>query len=221
MSKGRHAPILDFLRYNSLSLTLFGLFVVFLVGEGLVGHLAYNQQRSTHGAPAVDLWAYLGTGNFLDGIFSNWQAAVLQLASLIIFGVFLTQRGATHSRKHLEPDPEHKALRQRPFGRTRSWIYRNSLFLAFLALFLGAFLLHLFSGLAQYNDTQADLSRPQASLGSYALSAEFWFKTFQTWQAEYFAIGVYMVLSIFLRQKGSPESKPVEAQNEETGESDT
>lgn len=139
--------MLKFLRNNGLSLTLFALFVAFLVGESLVGHVAYNQRQSAYGAQPVGFWHYLTTGDFLDGVFSNWQAAILQLASLIIFGVFLVQRGATHSRKHLEPDPKHKALKRRPFGRARSWIYRNSLFLAFLALFLATSTLHLFTAL--------------------------------------------------------------------------
>jgi hypothetical protein len=211
---GPMQSISKFIKTNGLSIVLFSLFVVFLVGQSVAGFLFYNEQQASHGAAQIGYWQFLGSGTFLNGIFSNWQAAILQLASLIIFGVFLVQRGATHSRKHREPGPKDRST----IGSARNWMYRNSLSLAFLALFAISFALHVLTGAAAYNEQRALSGQPALSSLDFFFSAKFWFSTLQTWEAEYFAIGVYMILSIFLRQEGSPESKPVESSNEETGE---
>lgn len=154
---------------------------------------------------------------FLQGVFSNWQAALLQLGSLIIFGVYLRQRGAPHSRKlgtPRNPNPQGKSLWR---GKKREWLRRNSLSLAFFSLFLLTFLLHLLSGAASYNQQRAYSHLPPLSVSAFFVSSTFWFSTFQTWQAEYMAIALYILLSVFLRQEGSPESKPVGAPNTATG----
>jgi hypothetical protein len=207
-----------FIRDNSLSIVLFSLFVVFLAAQSISGCFFFNEQRASHGFDEIDYVQFLSSGTFLNGIFSNWQAAILQLASLIIFGVFLVQRGATHSHKHLAPRPKGHQKKGR-LGGEGSWLYRNSLFMAFLALFIASFILHVFSGAAAFNDQRTLSHQPPLSVAAYFISAKFWFLTTETWQAEYLAIGLYMILSIYLRQKGSPESKPVDSSNEETGES--
>jgi hypothetical protein len=207
--------IVPWLRDNSLSITLFLLFVGFLVSDSLSGLNLYNEEHTTHGLPPIGYREFLGSGQFLDGIFVNWQAAILQLASLIIFGMFLVQRGATHSRKLGRRQRE--KLKGSFAHKTVQWIYDHSLSLAFLVLFLLSFSLHAIFGAAFYNDQRALSGQPPLSIGEFVVSARFWFQNFQTWQAEYFAIAAYILLSIVLRQEGSPESKPVSSSDDDTG----
>lgn len=205
----------NFFAENSLSIVLLVLFVAFLIAQSLSGLSLYNDNQTLHGLAKIGYWQYVRTGTFLQGMFSNWQAAILQLASLIIFGVYLHQRGAPHSRKSIAfGHPEHKDKRFPPGDR---WLRRNSLSLVFVVLFVAAFLLHLFSGAAAYNQTRAYSHQPPLSVAAFSVSAKFWFSTFQTWEAEFMAIALYVLLSIVLRQEGSPESKPVESSNSDTG----
>jgi Domain of unknown function (DUF6766) len=206
-----------FISNDSLSIALFALFLMCIVGQGLSGWFAYNGALRAGHFREIALGAYLSTGNFLDGIFSNWQAAILQLAVLIAFSSVLRQKGAAHSRK---PGSESHSrliwkLSLRP--TMRELLRANSLSLAFLVMFIAMFALHLLFGSWKYNEDQALRHLAPASLASYATSSSFWFSVFQCWEAEFSAIGIYIVLSIFLRQEGSPESKPVAASNEQTG----
>jgi hypothetical protein len=195
-------------RDNSFTLVFAGIFLVFLAGEALTGLELY---RSQHQAAHLPLGRFLTTGTFLNAIFVNWQAAILQLACLIVFGVFLIQKGATHSKR----SPRNARRRS---GSFRRWVYGNSLGLAFFGLFAASFILHLVTGVSAYNEERALTHEAPVSFAEFIVSAKFWFLTFQTWQAEFFAIGIYMLFSIFLRQQGSPESKPLDAPDADTGE---
>jgi hypothetical protein len=203
---------------NSMSIMLFCLFLVCLISQGMTGWLAYNQSLTEGHLSEVTLGTYLGTGNFLDGIFSNWQAAILQLAVLISFGSVLRQKGAPHSRK--KDSTGHRKRRLSPWPTLHGWLYANSLSLAFLVIFFVTFLLHGLFGQWKYNEGQALRHLPPISFSSYSVSSSFWSSVFQCWEAEFFAIGIYIVLSVFLRQEHSPESKPVGASDEQTGETD-
>lgn len=207
-----------FVRNDSMSIALFGLFLVCAIGQSVTGWFAFNESLRKGLFTEMAFADYLRTGNFLDGIFSNWQAAILQLAVLITFGTVLRQKGSVHSLK--TKGPNHRRLNWKLGLRPtmRQWLYANSLSLAFIGMFLVTFMLHLLFGEWKYNEDQGLRHLPAISLGSYAASSNFWFSVFQCWEAEFWAIGIYMVLSIFLRQENSPESKPVEASNEETGE---
>jgi hypothetical protein len=174
---------------------------------------AYNDTLQNHGRAPIGYVDYLATGDFLSGVLANWQAAVLQLGCLIVFGVSLRQRGASHSRKP-EGEPGHREAG----AASGSWLYRHSLGLAFWGLFAVSFVGHLIAGCAAYNHVRSLAGQARIGPGAYMLNGSFWFKTLQAWQAEFFAIGVYLILSIYLRQQGSPESKPVESSDETTGE---
>ncbi len=204
---------------DSMSVALFSLFLVCAAGQSLSGWFAYDAALQAEHFHEIAFGAYLGTGNFLDGMFSNWEAAVLQLAVLIAFGSVLRQRGAAHSRK--AGSRNHRTLEWNwgPRPTAKEWIYANSLSLAFFGMFAATFVLHMLFGEKKYNEDQALRHLPPVSLGSYAGSSSFWFSVFQCWEAEFLAIGIYIVLSIFLRQEHSSESKPVGASNEQTGES--
>jgi hypothetical protein len=204
-------------RNDSMSIALFSLFLVCVVAQGVTGWFAYDDSLRAGHFPEIALGTYLGTGNFLDGIFSNWQAALLQLATLIAFGSVLRQKGAAHSRK---PEPGSHRMLHWKFGfrpTLREWLYANSLSLAFLGMFIVTFLLHLLFGAWKYNENQMLRHLPATSLGAFAVSSSFWFSVFQCWEAEFAAIGIYIVLSIFLRQENSSESKPVGSSDAQTG----
>lgn len=205
------------IKNDSMSIALFGLFLICLVGQGVSGWFSYNNALHAGHFREIALGAYLGTGNFLDGMFSNWQAAILQLTVLIAFGSLLRQKGAAHSRR--EDSGNHRTLDWK-FGlrpTLREWLHANSLSLAFLGMFVVTFLLHLLFGYWKNNEDLALRHLPPTPLGAYAGSSSFWSSVFQCWEAEFAAIGIYIVLSIFLRQENSPESKPVGASNEQTG----
>lgn len=220
-----------FLADNGLTIALFSLFLVFFCGQAISGLAAYNQTQHAHHLANLTLWKYLRTGNFLDGVLENWQAAILQLASLILFGTYLDQRGAAHSK---DPDHPHKSksdaaskntakstnARRSRHTQQPGWIKSHSLSLALILIFLAFFTGHLLAGAAAYRSQLLLEHQQPLSIAAFAVSAKFWFLTFQTWEAEFFAIALYVVLTIFLRQQGSPESKPVNASNRTTGETD-
>jgi Domain of unknown function (DUF6766) len=197
---------------HGLSVSFTSLFLVFLAGDSVAGHISYNSELALHGFGAIGYLRYLGTGNFLDGIFTNWQAAVLQLGCLILFGVKLREKGAAHSLTARSVTHQRKQD-----GRKRSWIYRNSLTLAFAVLFVLSFIAHLFFGAMDYNVKLQMIHMPTVSTLDYGFSSAFWFANMQTWEAEFAAIALYVVFSIYLRQRGSPESKPVDSSNQVTG----
>jgi hypothetical protein len=198
---------------NSLSIVLFTLFVVCISAQSLAGWRVQNETLAAHGQSLISYRHFLSTGAFWEGLASNWQAAVLQLGSLIVFSAFLYQRGAPHSRDPVAVERKH--TRQ---SRSFSWFYRNSLSLAFLLLFALALVLHIVFGTRGYNEERELMGQSPISIAAFLLSAKFWSTTLQTWQAEYLVIAIYVVLTIFLRQEGSPESKPVESRNATTGE---
>jgi hypothetical protein len=202
----------NFFKDNGLSLALAALFVITLFGESFFGLKYYNDQQSNHGASQISFGKFLATGTFLDGVFSNWQAAILQLAILIIFSTVLFQRGASHSRK-----PENDGKKKKD-AHWYNWLYRNSLSLAFIFLFLTTFLLHLIFGTQKFNEEQKLQGQKLLTTGQFFCSAKFWFSVFQTWEAEFFAILIFLILTIFLRQENSAESKPLRAADKNTGE---
>jgi hypothetical protein len=200
---------------DSLSIVLFALFAICISAESLAGWRLQNETLAAHGQAPVGYWHNLSTGTFLEGLATNWQAAFLQLASLIVFSGFLYQRGAPHSRDPTKPKNEQKHREEA--GRF-SWSYRHSLFLAFVALFALSLALDVLVGDKAYNEVRMLGAQPPISVAAFLLSAKFWSSTLDTWQAEYLAIAVFVVLSVFLRQQDSAESKPVESSNESTGE---
>jgi len=219
-----------FLRNNGLSLVVFGLFFsTFLFGQSLVGHRHYNNEQREHGQSTVTYLEYLGGNHFLEATMENWESEFLQMFFFIVLTVFLYQKGSAESK-----DPDKKEEVDRGPGKSRSkkdapwpvrkggWIlklYEHSLSLAFLLLFLGSFFLHAQGGAGEYNDDQKEHGSPErvTTLG-YMATSRFWFESLQNWQSEFLAVGSMVALTIFLREKGSQESKPVDAPHRETGE---
>lgn len=201
----------NILRNNGLSIALLALFLISFIGQIVTGRAEYNDARVRHGDAPVDYAQYLRTGNFLEATMENWESEFLQMASYVLLTALLFQKGSAESK-----DPDRvDATNSEP---TRSWLYAHSLSLALFALFVTSFALHAIGGAHAFNEEElwkgrADLVSP---LG-YLLKSRFWFESFQNWQSEFFSIWVMIVLSIFLRQKNSPESKPIGSPNSQTG----
>lgn len=215
------SPDDGFFSNNGLSIAFFTLGLLSIVGQALTGFFAYNSSLSESHLSVVPFAAYLRTGTFLDGIFSNWQAAVLQLGTLIILGSFLRQRGAAHSLKpkreggHKGDQPSDSKVSQ---PSRHGWLHDHSLSLAFAVLFLIFLGLHAFAGARKNNEDELLRHHAPITFTQYLRSADFLCSLAQTWEAEFFVMGLYLLLSIFLRQKGSSESKSSNSGNQETGE---
>ena len=214
------------LRDNGLSLVLLALFVVTLLGQALTGHRYRNSEQLEHGQPAMSFGQYLGSPSFLEATMENWESEFFQMGVFVLFTAFLFQRGSAESKDpdekepvDREPDPKRKdapgPVRRGGFGL---WLYSNSLTLTMFALFLVSFVLHAVGGAGEFNDDQeAHGSSERVTTWSYMSTSRFWFESFQNWQSEFLSIAAMVVFTIFLRQKGSPESKPVDAPHSQTG----
>jgi len=215
------------LRDNGLSLTLVALFLAFWVGQALVGHRQHNEELRQHGQPGVSLVAYLRSSEFLEATAENWESEFLQMGAYVVLTSFLFQRGSSESKKigraeSVDRDPRRSQnKRNAPWAvRRGGWmlrLYANSLSLAFFLLFLTSFVLHAVGGARAHNDEALLHGAASISTLEYMRSAQFWFESLQNWQSEFLAIAAMVVLSIFLRQQGSPESKPVDAPHAQTG----
>ncbi|TDC39439.1 DUF6766 family protein [Micromonospora sp. KC213] len=214
------------IRDNALSAVMLGAFVVFLVLQSIFGWHTHNEELAEYGARPIGWLAYLGSGHFAESVFENWESEFLQMGGYVLLTAYLTQRGSAESKP--EGQTDRPADDERRAGPDSPWpvrlgglplaVYRNSLSLALLLIFLGSFVGHLLGGTAEYNQQQAlSAGAPPISAWDFLGTSEFWFQSMQNWQSEFLAVGVLILLSIFLRQHASPESKPVTAAHAETG----
>jgi hypothetical protein len=219
--------VVDWLRDRSLTLVLMAMFALFLVGQVLTGRQEYNAAQREHGDTPVTLSAYLATGHMWEATFENWESEFLQMAVFVILTTFLLQKGSPESRRPavkelVDADPRHFADEPDvPWPVKRGgWIlrvYEQSLGLAFILLFLLSWVGHAAGGYVEYASDQVAHGEPRPILTDYLLSARFWFESFQNWQSEFLAIAAMVWLAVYLRQRYSPESKPVHAPHDETG----
>jgi hypothetical protein len=215
------------LRENGLSIVLLSAFAAFWVGQSVAGHREFNQEQRSHGQPEVRYSAYLGTPHFWEATTENWESEFLQIFSYVFLTAFLFQKGSAESKKLDEPEPVDRDPRARRPSADAPWpvrrggfiltLYEHSLSIAFFLLFLASITLHALSGAGDYNQEQAEHGQPPVSALAYAGTSRFWFESFQNWQSEFLSIALVVLLSIFLRQRGSPESKPVDSPHHETG----
>ena len=215
-----------FLRENALSIALFVCFIVFLAGQVISGLAIYNDDQRSHGAPATTLGAYLASGHFFEAVFENWESEFLQMAAFVLMTIALRQKGSSESKPLAEPNtsasrPPGRLPKSAPWPvRRGGWIlalYRNSLTLALGLLFLGSFVGHAIAGSAEESRERRLHGEPAVGVVEYVESSRFWFESFQNWQSEFLSVGVLIVLSIFLRQEGSPQSKEVWEPHAKTG----
>ena len=216
-----------FIRENALSLVLFGLFLASAVGQALTGWHANLEELRQHAEPAIAFTDYLRSGHYLSAVFENWESEFLQMGAYVLLTVFLRQKGSPESKK-LEGDEEEDAdPREARFdpaapwpvrrGGAILWLYSNSLCIALFSLFLVSFGLHAVGSTMLANEQAAWHEQPSQTVFEHLEEADFWYESFQNWQSEFLSMGVLIVLGIFLRQKGSPESKSVAAPHHQTG----
>jgi hypothetical protein len=217
------------LRENGLSIVWLGLFFLTLIfGQSVVGRREYNNEQKEHGRPEATYVEYIGSSHFLEATMENWESEFLQMFLFVILTVFLYQKGSAESKKLDEEEEVDRDPRQSKHKKDAPWpvrkgglvlkLYENSLSLVFLLLFLAAFFLHAAGGAGEYNDDQAEHgSSERVTTVQYMATSRFWFESLQNWQSEFLSVGLMVVLTIWLRQKGSPESKPVDAPHGQTG----
>jgi hypothetical protein len=218
------SPFWRFLYENSLLLVIGALTLGTLAGQFVTGWHDYNDELKDLGLAALSASEYFRSGHFIEATFENWESEFLQMALYVLLTVWLRQRGSSESKKlyeeevDAEPDPTKKDA---PWPvRQGGWVlklYKNSLSLAFFLLFFAAFWLHARGGAEVYSIEQVHDGKPAVSILDYMATSRFWFESLQNWQSEFLSILSIVGLSIFLRQQGSPESKPVDAANTETG----
>jgi hypothetical protein len=215
----------SFLYKNSLSIVFLAFFIFALIAQAFFGWKEHNSNLAELGGNTISLGAYLKSGHFFSATFENFQSEFLQMALYVILTIFLRQLGSAES-KDLEkreevdrvPDPARPgAPGPVKKGGWRLALYKHSLSIAFIILFLLSWAGHLYGSFSDYNQEEILKHHNTKSLAEFLGEPLFWFETFQNWQSEFLSVASIVILSIFLRQKGSPESKPVDAAHMETG----
>jgi len=212
---------------NGLTLALLALFSISLVGQMLTGWSAENNERELHGLAPAGLAAYLASGEFLSALFENWESEFLQMWAYVMLTAYLFQRGSPESKDPDETtpqdrDPAHDASKPdapwpvRIGGAARA-AYAHSLGWTLLALFAASFLLHWVNSARKAADDALRHGEAPVGLIAYLGDPGFWFESFQNWQSEFLSTAVLIVLAIFLRERGSPESKAVGDPHHKTG----
>ena len=194
-------------------IVLFALFFVFLAGQSVSGHRVFNEEQVDHRSPEISYVSYLTEGHFVEATFENWESEFLQMFAFVLLTVYLVQRGSPESRP-LDDDEEdvdadlstHSPAAVRAGGWRRA-LYSHSLTTVLGLLFLVSLLLHSLGGAQVAGDEAEDHGQPRPAYVEYVTGSQFWFESLQNWQSEFLAVGALVVLSIFLREKNSPESK--------------
>ena len=215
------------LRDNGLSIALILLFAASIAGHGLSGWIHENEERLREGAPALDLARYLVSDSFISSVFENWESEFLQMGAYVMLTAYLFQRGSPESKDPDKPAPQdrdpkldaHKADAPWPVraGGVIRILYAHSLGLGLLILFAVSFVLHLIGSAGDAAEKAVERGEPAPTLLQHLGSAQFWFESFQNWQSEFLSTALLIILAIFLRERGSPESKPVGAPHSQTG----
>ena len=220
-----------FLRDNGLSVFFGVLTIATIVGQSLAGHADFNERAREHGDTVISYGRYLLSSNFGSSLLENWESEFLQFSFFILATVWLIQRGSNESKS-----PEHVGIeslqKQRMLGYApenaplwakvgglRTAIYQNSLLIAMTAIFFATWFGQSVTAWTEYNDDQRDHDEPTVSWLGYLGRADFWERTFKNWQSEFLAVGTMAIFTVYLRQRGSPESKPVGAPHDETASS--
>jgi hypothetical protein len=203
------------------------MFLVTLVGQSVTGWHSYNQDQPDHNQPEIGYGEYLTSGHFIEAVFENWESEYLQDAVYVLLTAFLIQRGSAESKNPDEKEAVDADPRESQNDPQAPWpvrqggiwlsLYKNSLSLVFVLLFVASFFLHALGGAEEYSSEQILHGGQAVSTLGYMATSRFWFESFQNWQSEFLALFSIVVFSIFLRQHGSPESKPVASSHSETG----
>lgn len=223
-----------FWQNHGLAITAFGIFFIFWVAMGIAGYFDYNQQQQDHGRVMIAFWPYFATGHFWEATFENWESEYLQMGLFVLLTAYLFQKGSAESKTKKEHEQEQQEETQEEHGdepeeqgkptpkllQRSGWLttfYNNSLSIALLTIFILCFIFHGVHGAREYNLEQSYVGQSPVTVWKFFTTPAFWFQSFQNWQSEFLAVGSMVVLTIYLRQKGSAESKRVGAPSAETG----
>ncbi|HEX8549234.1 MAG TPA: DUF6766 family protein [Cytophagaceae bacterium] len=214
----------SFFYRNGLSIVVFILFLLTLAGQIGTGLQEFNEENLKNHESQVTLLAYLTTNHFVEATFENWESEFLQIGMYVWLTIFLRQKGSAESKdleekEDVDREPVNHPNAPWPVKKGGIWVklYSHSLTLTILLLFILSFILHFAGSRSEYNHDQQLEGKPMESVWEYLSNTKFWFESFQNWQSEFLSVLAIVILSIFLRQKGSPESKPVDAPNSQTG----
>lgn len=196
-----------------------------LLGQIYTGLQEHNDFLNDYKQASQTFWQYLGSGHFIEATFENWESEFLQMALFVIFTIFLRQQGSSESKDCNDPSFDAKDLipsKNSPWSVKKGGIYlavyKHSLTIVLLLLFLISFLLHWYGSWLSFNEEQSLKQETLKSFSEFIGSSKFWFESFQNWQSEFLSIFAIISLSIYLRQYGSSQSKAVNAAHEKTGE---
>ena len=218
-----------FWRENSLSIVFLSLFVAALAGQAFAGWHDFNEEAASHEQDTISLGRYLLSSSFGNAVMENWQSEYLQFTLYILLTVWFVQKGSPESKELDKAGPEsdedqmigeHATAESPAWARARGlrlWLLSNSLVLVMATIWLGSWFAQAVTGWSDHNSDQLVHGEPALSLWQFIGTAHFWEATLQNWQSEFLAVGSMAVLAIYLRQRGSPESKPVGASHEATG----
>jgi membrane protein implicated in regulation of membrane protease activity len=217
------------IRQNSLTIVFLALFLVALVFQALTGWDVVNEEHDRHGEPTVSFLRYLTSSDFGSAVMENWQSEYLQFTLLILLTVWLLQRGSPESKpldKTGRESDEEQLVGEHAREDSPRWakvdglrrkLYENSLVLVMGIIWLGSWFAQSLTGLNKYNAERLSHQQDTLSWPGYLGSSDFWETTLQNWQSEFLAVASMSILAVYLRQRGSPESKPVGASHEHTG----
>jgi hypothetical protein len=214
--KQRHS----FFKRNGLLLIFLSLMIATLTGQVYTGWHEHNQEREEKGLSLYLISEYVTSGHFIQSTFENWESEFLQMGLYVFLTIFLFQQGSAESKSLDEPeevDREPQAHVNAPWpvkkGGLYLTIYKNSLSLVFLILFILSFFLHAHGTKKTINEEEGQA----LTLWQVFFENRFWFESLQNWQSEFLSVAAIVFFSIYLRQQGSPESKPVDSSHDETG----
>lgn len=214
----------NFIFRNSLVIVFLLLALISISGQFYNGWKEHNDFLAENGKQAIDATAYIRTGHFIQATFENWESEFLQMFLLVVLTIFLRQQGSSESKSCDEPVIDPAELKVKPDSpwpvkKGGIWlsVYKNSLSIVLFMLFAVSFVFHYYGSWKDYNEAQQLQHLPLVNIISFAGSAKFWFESFQNWQSEFLSVFAIIFLSIYLRQIGSSQSKPVNAAHSETG----
>jgi hypothetical protein len=218
-----------FLRENSLSIVFLVLFLAALSGQAIAGHAEFNALADEHGGPHMSLPRYAVSSDYGSAVMENWQSEYLQFTLMILLTVWLLQKGSPESKpldqaggesdqaQKVGAYAQQNSPRWAKVSGIRRTLYENSLVIVMGTFWLGTWLAQSVTGVVQYNSERLDHHQDPVAWSHYITSPNFWQNTLQNWQSEFLAVGSMAILSVYLRQRGSPESKPVGSPHSSTG----
>ena len=216
---------------QGLSLFFLAIFLLSAAGQWILGARAYNAEQAAHGEETLSYWRYLFSSDFGGNLLENWQSEFLQFALFIYVTIWLVQRGSNESKQLTQVGRESDQKQQvkgyaksnsplwARVGGWRLFLYENSLMIVMAIIFFGSWLGQSFGNWTEYNEEQTAHGDPPVRWLEYLVNPDFWNRTLQNWQSEFLAVGTMAAFTIYLRQRGSPESKPVGAPHAETASS--